>query len=66
MMFYSSGRQGAILAAIIPAANIIKMLLLGLGIYKDDATVKSMSRFGDHRYVVNAMETKQINLLLND
>ncbi|KAH6766602.1 Phosphatidate cytidylyltransferase family protein [Perilla frutescens var. hirtella] len=46
---FSSGRQGAILAAIIPGINIIKMLLLGLGIWKDDATVKSMSRFGDHR-----------------
>ncbi|KAL8551355.1 hypothetical protein ACS0TY_000441 [Phlomoides rotata] len=46
---FSSGRQGAMLAAIIPAANIIKMLLIGLGISKDDATVKSMSRFGDHR-----------------
>lgn len=46
---YSSGHQGAILAAIIPGLNIIKMLLLGLGIWKDDATVKSMSRFGDYR-----------------
>ncbi|XP_057797887.1 probable phytol kinase 3, chloroplastic [Salvia miltiorrhiza] len=46
---FSSGRQGAIFAAIIPAVNIIKMLLIGLGIWKDDATVKSMSRYGDHR-----------------
>ncbi|KAL6509166.1 hypothetical protein OROGR_022476 [Orobanche gracilis] len=46
---FSSGRQGAILASLIPFINIIKMLLLGLGIWKDDATVKSMSRFGDHR-----------------
>ncbi|KAJ8550790.1 hypothetical protein K7X08_000160 [Anisodus acutangulus] len=46
---FSSGHQGAILAALIPGLNIIKMLLLGLGIWKDDATVKSMSRFGDHR-----------------
>ncbi|KAL8514298.1 hypothetical protein ACS0TY_013419 [Phlomoides rotata] len=44
------GRQGAMLAAIMPAANIIKMLLIGLGISKDDVTVKSMSRFEDHRY----------------
>lgn len=36
------------------------MLLLGLGIWKDEATVKSMSRFGDYRFVLNAME---INLL---
>lgn len=58
----SSGRQGAIFAALIPAVNIIKMLLLGLGIWKDEATVKSMSRFGDYRFVLNAME---INLLQN-
>ncbi|XP_022883913.1 probable phytol kinase 3, chloroplastic isoform X1 [Olea europaea var. sylvestris] len=45
----SSGRQGAIIASLVPAVNIIKMLLLGLGIWKDYATVKSMSRFGDHR-----------------
>ncbi|KAI5674963.1 hypothetical protein M9H77_05913 [Catharanthus roseus] len=46
---FSSGHRGAILAATIPAVNIIKMLLIGLGLWKDDATVKSMSRFGDHR-----------------
>ncbi|KAF7120876.1 hypothetical protein RHSIM_Rhsim13G0066600 [Rhododendron simsii] len=46
---FSSGHQGAILAALIPGVNIIKMLLIGLGIWKDEATVKSMSRFGDHR-----------------
>ncbi|KAL6533487.1 hypothetical protein OROMI_027599 [Orobanche minor] len=46
---FSSGRQGAILASLIPGINIIKMLLLGLGIWKDDASVKSMSRFGNHR-----------------
>nr|WKR37740.1 vitamin E 5-1 [Plukenetia volubilis] len=46
---FSSGRRGAILAAITPGVNIFRMLILGLGIWKDDATVKSMSRFGDHR-----------------
>ncbi|KAL2455579.1 putative phytol kinase 2 [Abeliophyllum distichum] len=46
---FSSGRQGAAIAALIPSVNIIRMLLLGLGIWKHDATVKSMSRFGDHR-----------------
>ncbi|GER46799.1 phytol kinase [Striga asiatica] len=46
---FSAGRQGAILAALVPGINIIKVLLLGLGIWKDDATVKSMSRSGDHR-----------------
>ncbi|XP_047960684.1 probable phytol kinase 3, chloroplastic [Salvia hispanica] len=46
---FSPGRQGAIFAALIPAVNIIKMLLMGLGIWKDDATVKSMTRDGDYR-----------------
>ncbi|KAK3020091.1 hypothetical protein RJ639_003715 [Escallonia herrerae] len=46
---FSSDHRGALLAASIPGINIIKMLLLGLGIWKDDATVKSMSRFGDYR-----------------
>ncbi|KAM7527648.1 hypothetical protein LguiB_031058 [Lonicera macranthoides] len=46
---FSSGRRGAVIASLIPAINIIKMLLLGLGVWKDEGTVKSMSRFGDHR-----------------
>lgn len=50
MLVYSSGICGAVLAALVPGVNIIKVLLLGLGILKDEATVKSMSRFGDHRF----------------
>jgi farnesol kinase len=46
---FSSGHRGAVLAALLPGINIIKMLLIGLGIWKDEATVKSMSRFGDYR-----------------
>ncbi|PON85908.1 putative phytol kinase [Trema orientale] len=46
---FSPGSRGALLAASVPGVNIIKMLLLGLGIWKDEATVKSMSRFGDYR-----------------
>ncbi|XP_020537441.1 probable phytol kinase 3, chloroplastic isoform X2 [Jatropha curcas] len=46
---FSSGHRGAILAALTPGINIFRMLILGLGIWKDEATVKSMSRFGDHR-----------------
>lgn len=46
---FSSGNRGAVLAALVPGVNIIKVLLLGLGMYEDEATVKSMSRFGDHR-----------------
>ncbi|KAG4920549.1 hypothetical protein JHK82_049504 [Glycine max] len=36
-------------AALIPGINIFRMLVIGLGILKDEATVKSMSRFGDYR-----------------
>ncbi|CAN0902140.1 Farnesol kinase, chloroplastic [Linum grandiflorum] len=46
---FSSGTRGAVMAALIPAANIIKMFLIGSGMWKDEATVKSMSRFGDRR-----------------
>ncbi|KAF8012265.1 hypothetical protein BT93_I0410 [Corymbia citriodora subsp. variegata] len=46
---FSSGHRGALLAATIPGVNIIRMLLLGSGIWKDEATVKSMTRFGDRR-----------------
>ncbi|MED6126478.1 hypothetical protein PIB30_078914 [Stylosanthes scabra] len=46
---YSSDGWGPILASVIPGINIIRMLVIGLGIYKDEATVKSMSRFGDYR-----------------
>lgn len=46
---FSSGHRGAILAGIIPGINILKMLVLGLGIVKDEGTVKAMSRHGDYR-----------------
>ncbi|WCJ39401.1 Farnesol kinase chloroplastic [Euphorbia peplus] len=46
---FSSGHRGAILASLTPGINIFRMLLLGSGIWKDEATVKSMSRSGDHR-----------------
>ncbi|XP_074285561.1 putative phytol kinase 3, chloroplastic [Silene latifolia] len=46
---FSSGSRGAVLASLIPGVNILRMLVIGLGIQKDEATVKSMSRFGDHR-----------------
>ncbi|XP_050370023.1 farnesol kinase, chloroplastic [Argentina anserina] len=46
---FSSGYQGALLASLVPGLNIVRMLLLGLGIMKDEGTVKSMSRYNDHR-----------------
>ncbi|KAM7257330.1 hypothetical protein ACFE04_013071 [Oxalis oulophora] len=46
---FSEGRQGIYLAAFTPGVNIIRMLLVGLGVMKDEDTVKSMSRYGDRR-----------------
>ncbi|KAG6400652.1 hypothetical protein SASPL_137493 [Salvia splendens] len=47
---FSSGRAGAVVASLIPGMNVVNMLLLGSGIRKDDATVKSMTRTNDHRH----------------
>jgi farnesol kinase len=38
------------LAALAPGVNIIRMFLLGLGLMKNEAMVKSMSRSGDYRF----------------
>ncbi|KAG6402891.1 hypothetical protein SASPL_135105 [Salvia splendens] len=46
---FSSGCAGAVVASLIPGMNVVNMLLLGSGIRKDDATVKSMTRTNDHR-----------------
>ncbi|KAK2652922.1 hypothetical protein Ddye_012778 [Dipteronia dyeriana] len=46
---FSSGTQGAIFASLTPGINIIRMILVGFGIWKEEATVKSMSRYGDRR-----------------
>ena len=48
--YFSSGLQGALFASLIPGLNIIRMLLLGLGVYQDEGTIKSMSRHGDRRF----------------
>ncbi|KAJ0770457.1 putative phytol/farnesol kinase [Helianthus annuus] len=49
---FSSGIQGAAMAALVPGVNIVEVLLIGLGVVKDEATVKSMSRFGDYRELI--------------
>ncbi|CAA7406254.1 unnamed protein product [Spirodela intermedia] len=46
---FSSGELAPFLAAIAPVFNIIRMIFLGLGIWRNDAIVKSMSRYGDYR-----------------
>nr|CAB3474711.1 unnamed protein product [Digitaria exilis] len=46
---FSSGTYAPFLAALAPGVNIIRMLLLGLGLMKNEAMVKSVSRSGDYR-----------------
>lgn len=46
---FSSRIQAPFLAALAPGVNIIRMLLMGLGIWQNEAMVKSMSRHGDYR-----------------
>ncbi|XP_077214227.1 phosphatidate cytidylyltransferase family protein isoform X2 [Tasmannia lanceolata] len=46
---FSPGHQAPVLAALAPGINIFRMLLLGLGIIRSDAMVKSISRHGDYR-----------------
>jgi hypothetical protein len=51
----SSERYAPFLAALAPGISIIRLLLLGLGITKNESLVKSttMSRSGDHRFHTN-------------
>ncbi|KAH7656761.1 hypothetical protein IHE45_18G094000 [Dioscorea alata] len=46
---FSSGSLAPFLAALAPGINIFRMLFLGLGIWKNEAMVKSVSRHGDYR-----------------
>ncbi|OAY83488.1 putative phytol kinase 2, chloroplastic [Ananas comosus] len=46
---FSSESYAPFLAALAPGINTIRMLLLGLGIWKNEAMVKSISREGDYR-----------------
>ncbi|CAO2197067.1 unnamed protein product [Urochloa humidicola] len=46
---FSSATYAPFLAALAPGINIIRMFLLGTGLMKNEAMVKSMSRSGDYR-----------------
>ncbi|KAK8936353.1 hypothetical protein KSP39_PZI013824 [Platanthera zijinensis] len=46
---FSPGDLPPFLAALAPGINIIRMLLLGVGIWKNEAIIMSMSRHGDRR-----------------
>lgn len=49
---FSTDYWASFFAALIPGVNIIKMLVIGLGIWRDEATVRSMSRSGDYREIL--------------
>ncbi|EOA25242.1 hypothetical protein CARUB_v10018556mg [Capsella rubella] len=65
---FSSGIQGALFASLVTGLNIIRMLLLGLGVYHDEGTIKSMTRHGDRRellkgplyYVLRRLGTERL------
>lgn len=46
-LLFDNGSAGRWLAALVPFAITVQFVLIGLGIIKDDASVKSMSRTGD-------------------
>ncbi|XP_078436031.1 phosphatidate cytidylyltransferase family protein [Wolffia australiana] len=46
---FSDSKLAPLLAAVPAAANAVRMILIGRGIWRNEAIVKSMSRYGDHR-----------------
>ncbi|KAJ3669036.1 hypothetical protein LUZ60_010986 [Juncus effusus] len=46
---FSSANYAPFLAALAPAMNTIRMLLMGFGILKNEAMVQSITRFGNYR-----------------
>lgn len=61
----SSGSEGAFIAALVPGVNIVKVLLIGLGLVKDEATVRSMSRYGDYRFCFSVSMQTFLNNFYN-
>lgn len=48
-LFSADDVYAPFLAAIVIALNIVKVILIGLGVVKDEGVVNSMTRHGDHR-----------------
>ena len=46
-LLFDNGSAGRWLAALVPFAITVQFALIGLGVIKDEASVKSMSRTGD-------------------
>jgi len=51
-LFSSDDAFAPFLAPLILVINIIKVTVIGLGLVKDEGMVNSMTRHGDHRYIL--------------
>src|SRR4030066_1002891 len=51
-LLFSDNPINKFLAALVPFAFTIQFLLIGIGVIKDDASVKAMSRSGDRREIL--------------
>lgn len=51
-LLFDNNPDNKFLAALVPLAFTIQFLLIGLGVIKDDASVKAMSRTGDKREIL--------------
>jgi farnesol kinase len=51
-VFSSDDVFAPFLAPLIIIINIIKVTVIGLGLVKDEGVVNSMTRHGDHRYIL--------------
>jgi phytol kinase len=51
-LFYPDAAEARWLAALVPFAITVQFALVGLGIMKDEASVKAMSRTGDRREIL--------------
>ena len=51
-LLFNSNPINKYLAALVPLAFTIQFLLIGIGVIKDEASVKAMSRSGDRREIL--------------
>ncbi|KEH28894.1 probable phytol kinase 3, chloroplastic [Medicago truncatula] len=49
---FSNDRWASFFAVLVPGVYMFRILVTELGIYKDEAIVKSLSRFGDYRVLL--------------
>jgi phytol kinase len=51
-LLFDDERIGRFLAALVPLMFTLQFLLIGIGVIKDEASVKAMSRTGDRREIL--------------